>query len=108
MAKDAGKQVHVFDLQTERWYVWDSEKKTFVYESTPRLTKNFAGIGTRSIEPNIEALTKGKVKYVGDQKREVALKAMRDVFKNTFGEPKKQDWRNKRICLLETGRQVCT
>ena len=91
MAKDAGKQVHVFDLQTERWYVWDSENKTFVYESTPKLTKNFAGIGTRSIEPNIETLTKGKVKYVGDQKREAALKAMRDVFKNTFGEPKKQD-----------------
>ena len=91
MAKDAGKQVHVFDLQTERWYTWDSEKKTFVYESTPKLTKNFAGIGTRSIEPNIETLTNGKVKYVGDQKREAALNAMRDVFKNTFGEPKKQD-----------------
>lgn len=91
MAKDAGKQVHVFDLQTERWYVWDSEKKTFVYESTPKLTKNFAGIGTRSIDSNIETATNGKVKYVGDQKREAALKAMRDVFKNTFGEPKKQD-----------------
>lgn len=91
MAKDAGKQVHVFDLWTERWYIWDSEKKTFVYESTPKLTKNFAGIGTRSIEPNIETLTKGKVKYVGDKKREAALNAMRDVFKNTFGEPKKQD-----------------
>ena len=91
MAKDAGKQVHVFDLQTERWYIWDSEKKTFVYESAPKLTKNFAGIGTRSIEPNIETLTNGKVKYVGDQKREAAINAMRDVFKNTFGEPKKQD-----------------
>lgn len=91
MAKDAGKQVHVFDLQTECWYIWDSEKKTFVYESTPKLTKNFAGIGTRSIEPNIETLTRGKVKYVGDQKRQAALNAMRDVFKNTFGEPKKQD-----------------
>ncbi len=88
MAIDAGKQVHVFDLQDERWYTWNFEKKTFEYESTPKLTKDFAGIGTRSIDKDIESKTNGKVKYVGDQKREAALNAMRDVFRNTFGEPR--------------------
>lgn len=91
MAIDAGKQVHVFDLQDERWYTWNFEKRTFEYESTPKLTKDFAGIGTRTIDKDIESKTNGKVKYVGDQKREAALNAMRNVFKNTFGEPKKQD-----------------
>ena len=94
MAIDAGKPVHVFDLNDERWYKYNPDSKSFEYENTPRLSKDFAGIGTRSIDPNIEEKTSGykhPVKYIGDEKRQAALKAMKDVFKNTFGEPKKQD-----------------
>lgn len=93
MAIDAGKPVHVFNLSNEQWYVYDKEKRVFVPEETPRLTKNFAGIGTRSIDPDIEEKTKNyrkPVKYVGDAKREAALNAMDNVFRKTFGKPKPQ------------------
>lgn len=93
MAIDTGKAVHVFDLDTERWYRYNPDSKSFEYESAPRLSKDFAGIGTRSIDPKIEEKTakyKRPVKYAGDQKREAALNAMREVFRNTFGEPKPQ------------------
>jgi len=53
MAIDSGKPVHVFDLNTERWYKFDTDSRSFVYETTPKLTKNFAGIGTRSIDRDI-------------------------------------------------------
>jgi hypothetical protein len=91
MAIDAGKPVHVFNLSNEQWYVYDREQKHFVQEEVPRLTKNFAGIGTRSIDPDIEEKTKNykkPVKYVGDAKREAVLNAMDDVFRKTFGKPK--------------------
>jgi hypothetical protein len=58
MAIDHHKPVHVFNLSDERWYVYDAQQRLFVQEETPRLTKNFAGIGTRSIDPNIEEKTK--------------------------------------------------
>lgn len=90
MAIDAGKPIHVFDLNTEKWYSYDQEQRTFIVENTPKLTKNFAGIGTRSIDKEIEQKTNGKVKYIGDAKRQAALKAMDDVFRNTFGDPKPQ------------------
>lgn len=93
MAIDAGKPVHVFNLSNEQWYVYDKEKRVFVPEETPRLTKNFAGIGTRSIDPDIEEKTKNyrkPVKYVGDAKREAAINAMDNVFRKTFGKPKPQ------------------
>lgn len=88
MAIDAGKPVHVFDLSTGKWYQYDHMQSTFIAEDTPKLTKNFAGIGTRSIDPEIERKTNGKVKYVGDAMRQAALDAMDDVFRNTFGDPK--------------------
>lgn len=96
MAIDAGKPVHIFDLNTEKWYCYDTDQKAFIVEDTPKLTKNFAGIGTRSIDPNIDEKTNGKVKYVGDEKRQAALDAMDAVFKNTFGDikSKKQELKN--------------
>jgi hypothetical protein len=58
MAIDHRKPVHVFNLSDEHWYVYDPQQRLFVQEETPKLTKNFAGIGTRSIDPDIEEKTK--------------------------------------------------
>lgn len=94
MAIDSQKPVHVFDLDTQKWYIYDYDTETFTVENTPKLTKNFAGIGIRSIDQNIEQKTikqKHPVKYIGDAKREAALKAIDDVFKNTFGELKEDN-----------------
>lgn len=90
MAIDNRKPVHIFDLNTQKWYTYNFQSRTFEFEETPKLTKNFAGIGTRSIDPNIEEKTNDKVKYVGDEKRQAALDAMDAVFRNTFGDPKPQ------------------
>jgi len=52
MAISEGKPVHVFDQNSKEWYQWqyNAEKDTgWVVESTPTLTKDFAGIGTREI-----------------------------------------------------------
>ena len=83
------KPVYVFDLNTEQWHTYSGDK--FIQTDTPTLTKNFAGVGTRDIENYV---TKDKStnqwinnpKYVGDEKRNAALKAIEDVFKKTFGE----------------------
>ena len=94
MAIDHHKPVHVFNLSDEHWYVYDPQQRLFVQEETPKLTKNFAGIGTRSIDPDIEEKTKNykkPVKYVGDEKRQAALNAMDNVFRKTFGSPKPQN-----------------
>ena len=71
------KPVFVFDQVTDKWYVYDKQVGDFIeYKSSdgntvPRLTKNFAGIGTAK-----ELKDNGK-------------KAINDLFANTF--PKKQD-----------------
>lgn len=94
MAIDHRKPVHVFNLSDEHWYVYDPQQRLFVQEETPKLTKNFAGIGTRSIDPDIEEKTKDykhPVQYVGDEKRQAVLKAMDDVFRKTFGDPRSQN-----------------
>ena len=53
MAIDAGKIVHVFDQETNHWYITeydeDNDFMGFAEEDTPVLTKNFAGIGSRNI-----------------------------------------------------------
>lgn len=93
MAIDSRKPVHIFNLSDETWYTYDAEQRLFVKEDTPKLTKNFAGIGTRSIDPEIEEKTKSykkPVHYVGDEKRAAALKAIDNVFRKTFGTPKPQ------------------
>ena len=90
MAIDSQKPVHVFNLSTEQWFTYDYQKGSWTVEQTPKLTKNFAGIGTRSIDRNIEQKTANQrkpVKYVGDQKRDAAIKAINDVYRNTFGNP---------------------
>lgn len=55
MAIDEGKPVHVFDQNTNKWYTYESDR--WIEESTPTLTPNFAGIGTRNIsESGIKAI----------------------------------------------------
>lgn len=64
MAKAEGKPIHVFSQKTGVWYSWNGS--AWVQEGTPKLTKNFAGIGTREL---------------GDTGR----KAIEAVYRNTFG-----------------------
>lgn len=83
------KPTHVFDLNSEKWYKYNPESKVFEEESTPVLTKNFAGVGTRDIQKyNIYKDGKwvAREQYVGDDKSKVALKAIEDVFNKTQAE----------------------
>jgi nucleoside-triphosphatase THEP1 len=101
------KPVYVWDINSEQWYQWnpnasdteDSYKGGFeeYYEldsegritnnQTPKLTKNFAGVGSRDIE-NYNVQKDGKwqprEEYVGKEKEEKAKQAIRDVYENTI------------------------
>lgn len=83
------KPTHVFDLNSEKWYKYNPESKMFEEESTPVLTKKFAGVGTRDIQ-KYKVYKDGKwverEQYVGDDKSKVALKAIEDVFNKTQAE----------------------
>ena len=84
------KETHVFDINSEKWYIYNKDSKEFEIEDTPKLTKSFAGVGTRDIQ-NYNILDKNTNKwvsrqqYVGDIKKNVAFNAIEDVMKNTFG-----------------------
>lgn len=83
------KPTHVFDLNTEKWYKYDPNTKVFKEESTPVLTKKFAGVGTRDIQKyNVYKDGKwvAREQYVGDDKVKIALKAIEDVFNKTQAE----------------------
>jgi len=91
MAIAVGKPVHVFDLTSKTWNVWNGTK--FVQEETPILTKNFAGIGTRDIE-NYSVMKDGqwvsRPSYKGMAAEKSAQNAIRDVYKKTqesIGQP---------------------
>jgi hypothetical protein len=87
------KPVHVWDVNTEKWYTYKNGK--FVEEDTPTLTKNFAGVGTRDIE-NYNTFNKATKKwesreqYVGDEKAKKAEQAIRDVYEKTFNKKSSQ------------------
>jgi len=57
------KPLYVFDQEKEKWYFWNDTK--FEVCVTPKLTQNFAGIGTREINEN-------------------GVKAITNVYKKTF------------------------
>jgi hypothetical protein len=99
------KPVYVFDLDTQKWYTQDLDflangynknKHDWLYNGwietdTPKLTKNFAGVGTRDIESyNVKNKETNKweprKQYVGKQLEEIAAQAIRDVYKNTFSK----------------------
>lgn len=89
LGKQLNKEIYVWDVDTEKWYSYDTTSKIFVETDTPILTKNFAGIGTRDIQNyNIydkdTKTWKQRPEYVGDDKKNKALQAIRDVFKKTF------------------------
>ena len=54
MGIDNGKPVYVFEQNHRSWYVWDDIVNKFVATDIPTLTKNFAGIGTRSLNKDGE------------------------------------------------------
>jgi hypothetical protein len=64
MAIDNGKMVYVFDQIIGHWFVW--LYGNWILANIPKLTQNFAGIGSRDIT------AKG-------------IKAIEEVYKETFG-----------------------
>ena len=69
MAINEGKPVYVFDGTKAGWYKYDYNSKTFIPTETPTLTKNFAGIGSRTLGTQ-EVINK-------------SIQAIRDVYKQT-------------------------
>lgn len=98
------KPTHVFDLNSEKWYKYNPESKIFEEESTPVLTKSFAGVGTRDIQ-KYNVYRDGKwverEQYVGDDKSKVALKAIEDVFNKTQAELSNSTSSTKQSSLLK-------
>lgn len=69
-AKIDKKPIYVFDQQRNKWYksVYKEDGSlNMVATDTPVLTKHFAGIGTKHLQPN-------------------GIKAIRDVYEKTFGK----------------------
>lgn len=64
MAIAENKPVYVFDQTVGKWFTWSGAK--FEETTTPQLTKNFAGIGTREIN-------------------DVGKQAIKDVYQKTLG-----------------------
>lgn len=66
MAVDNNKPIYFYDQVSTAWYQYDYTRKEFViYNDTPILTENFAGIGTREITNN-------------------GMEAILEVYKKTF------------------------
>jgi hypothetical protein len=70
MAINEGKPVYVFDGTKEGWYTYDYNLKDFVPTDIPTLTKNFAGIGSRTLS----------TQEVWDK----STQAVKDVYTKTF------------------------
>lgn len=81
------KPVHVYDLNTERWYQYNQSTGRFEVEDTPVLTKSFAGVGTRNIQ-NYKVNKNGqwvdREGYVGYDKSLKAANAIKAVYQKTF------------------------
>lgn len=61
------KPVYIFNQKDNKWYKWDFKFEKFIETTPPKLTKNFAGVGTRELN---------------DYGRQAIL----DIFKNSFSE----------------------
>lgn len=83
------KPVHVYDLNTERWYQYNQSTRRFEAEDTPVLTKSFAGVGTRNIQ-NYKVNKNGQLVdrdgYVGYDKALKAANAIKAVYQKTFSK----------------------
>lgn len=84
-----GKPVHVYDLNTERWYQYNQSTGKFEVEDIPVLTKSFAGVGTRNIQ-NYKVNKNGqwvdREGYVGYDKALKAANAIKAVYQKTFSK----------------------
>lgn len=84
-----GKPVHVYDLNTERWYQYNQSTDRFEVEDTPVLTRSFAGVGTRNIQ-NYKVNKNGqwvdREGYVGYDKALKAANAIKAVYQKTFSK----------------------
>ena len=50
---DNNKSIYFFEQNDNQWYYFDYDSDRFeIYENVPKLTKKFAGIGTREINEN--------------------------------------------------------
>jgi energy-coupling factor transporter ATP-binding protein EcfA2 len=86
---DKIRPVYVWDTNTQRWYEFNRTKGVFQATTTPTLTKEFAGIGTRDIENyNTKNQLTGKFEprkqYVGDEIANAAKQAIKDVYAKTL------------------------
>ena len=53
LAVDNKKPIYLFEQNDNQWFYYDYESDRFeIYEDLPKLTENFAGIGTREINDN--------------------------------------------------------
>ena len=90
MAVNANKPVYVFDPIKNKWFK-RGENAWTPLSSAPKLTPNFAGIGTRDVE-TYNQLDKAtgqwipRKEYLGEQATKNAQQAIRDVYEATFGE----------------------
>ena len=89
-----GKPVHVFDINTEKWYQYNSSTNRFELENTPVLTMAFAGVGTRDIE-NYKVKQDGqwidRKGYAGYDKALSAANAIKAVYQKTFSKQEKDN-----------------
>jgi predicted NAD-dependent protein-ADP-ribosyltransferase YbiA (DUF1768 family) len=84
MAQVNDKEINVFNLKDNLWYKWDGNK--FVTSTTPILSQNFAGIGSRQ----------------GGKMTEASKQAIRDVYEKTVKAQTKTSPKRKAVPAGET------
>ena len=84
MAKElGGREIHVWDVKSKKWNKWNRKKKRWEIEETPKLTNDFAGIGSRGVGYK----PKGKKKTVYRPHKGME-EAIEGLYENTFGPAK--------------------
>lgn len=79
------KPTYVWDTNTLRWYRYSPQTKRFEETDTPKITKNFAGVGTRDIEYYDKAgRGLGNPKYLSDDVRSKATEAIEEVYRTSL------------------------
>jgi hypothetical protein len=97
MAVENNVPVYVFDYTKEAWYERGKDSWTKL-KSVPPLTKDFAGIGSRSIENyKTKSGGKSKVEYAGDKARAAADSAIRELLAQSKNAVKEDNTVNSDI-----------
>ena len=84
MAIDLNKPTYVFDQEIKKWHVWDRNKGFFVVTETPRLTKNFSGIGMRKINSDGKQAIKDVYEKSSKEGVKVIPKLLTDAGRRQF------------------------